>query len=148
MIAEALLCLALTVHYEARGEPVEGRIAVALVTRNRAQQSGNGYCWEAFKASQFSWTSDTTKLVRLPKGAEWEESKRVAEYVIRGGTDFTKGATSFHATSVLPVWAGAMDRVGQWGSHIFYRARPKPSIMGTSPSKRLPKNPTNHRRSP
>jgi len=36
--AAALLCLSLNVHNEARGEPVLGQVAVAMVTINRANQ--------------------------------------------------------------------------------------------------------------
>ena len=37
MLAQgALLCLALNIYHEARGEPLKGQIAVASVTMNRA----------------------------------------------------------------------------------------------------------------
>lgn len=132
MILEAALCLALNVYHEARGEPIEGRIAVALATRNRVLEEGHGYCRVVFKHKQYSWTLDPKKLERLPRGPEWLESKRVAEYVLHGGTDFTKGATYFHATTVAPRWASALEMTGKWGNHIFYRARPVTGIMGHS----------------
>jgi spore germination cell wall hydrolase CwlJ-like protein len=132
MLAEALLCLALNVYHEARGEPVEGRKAVALVTRNRAQQNGHGVCWEVFRYKQFSWTLLPSKTQRVPAGEEWEEAKRIAGKVLAGAVDFTGGATHYHTVSIYPRWAGAMERVGQWGDHVFYRARPRKVYNGGS----------------
>jgi spore germination cell wall hydrolase CwlJ-like protein len=132
MLAEAVLCLALNVYHEARGEPLQGRLAVALATRNRVKGEGTTYCWEVFKAKQFSWTADASKLKRWPTGPAWDEAVRVARWTISGGRDFTKGANHFHATSVMPDWAGAMTYVGQWGNHYFYRARPERGILGVS----------------
>lgn len=38
MIKTALLCLALTIFHESRGEPIEGQYAVAEVVLNRAEK--------------------------------------------------------------------------------------------------------------
>ena len=35
MITESLVCIAVAVYFEARGEPSEGQLAVAQVVRNR-----------------------------------------------------------------------------------------------------------------
>ena len=37
MITPALMCVAMAVYFEARGEPTEGQVAVALVIRNRIE---------------------------------------------------------------------------------------------------------------
>ena len=36
--------------------------------------------------------------------------------------DITDDATSYHAVSVDPVWAGHLIRTVQIGNHVFYRA--------------------------
>lgn len=131
MLAEAVLCLALNVYHEARGEPRDGQIAVALTTRNRAVKAGHGICWEVFKHAQFSWTLNAQKMRRLPRGEEWESAQRIAAEVLYGTFDFTRGATHYHTTKVRPKWAPTLERVGQWGNHIFYRPR-RPGYNGVS----------------
>ena len=37
MITESLVCIAVAVYFEARGEPSEGQLAVAQVVRNRIE---------------------------------------------------------------------------------------------------------------
>jgi N-acetylmuramoyl-L-alanine amidase len=132
MLAEAVLCLSLNVYHEARGEPKVGQIAVALATRNRVRKEGSGYCWEVFKHAQFSWTADARKMGRLPTGEAWESAQRIARYVIRGAHDFTRGATHYHNSTVMPRWARAMELAGSWGDHRFYRARPPLGYNGGS----------------
>jgi len=87
----ALLCLALNVHFEARGEPVEGQLAVAHVTINRAKENRTDICHEVFKKGQFSWTRHRYSI---PKGVTWEKSKKIAELSLKS-TDSIKGSTYF-----------------------------------------------------
>ena len=39
MITESLVCIAIAVYFEARGEPTAGQLAVAQVVRNRIESS-------------------------------------------------------------------------------------------------------------
>lgn len=87
----ALLCLALNIHFEARGEPIEGQLAVAHVTINRAKENKTSICHEVFKKGQFSWTRHRYSI---PKGPEWENSKKVASLSLKS-SDSVKGATYF-----------------------------------------------------
>jgi len=121
VIAEAVLCLALNVYHEARGEPWDGRVAVALVVRNRAEKNGTSICWEVFRDGQMSWTNDMRNLRTLPAGAAWDQALAVARTVAGGTIDFTNGATYYHTRDMHPRWARAMRRVGVWGAHVFYR---------------------------
>jgi spore germination cell wall hydrolase CwlJ-like protein len=128
MLAEAALCMALTVYHEAGGEPYVGREAVAHVLHNRAKKYGTSICWEAFRYKQFSWTLYPSKLERLPKGPAWEDSKRVAQRVLSDTSDFTGGADHFHTVGLTPrpYWVTPkLEVAGQWGDHIFYRPRRK-----------------------
>ncbi len=51
-----LVCLALAVYEEARGEPLVGQEAVAMVVLNRARQAHRPVCQVVFAPGQFSWT--------------------------------------------------------------------------------------------
>lgn len=127
----AITCLALNVFKEARGEPVQGQHAVALVTLNRVYRAGltKDICEVVFEPKQFSWTiTDTRDGVLLPgkhpdrTSREWkraEQSAREALYM----QDFTGGATHYHGVKVKPYWRKSMERVGRWGNHYFYRSK-------------------------
>lgn len=121
MIAEAVLCLALNVYHEARSEPWEGRMAVALVTRNRARRHHTGICWETFRDRQFSWTLDRTLRQRLPTGAAWQDAQWIARTALNTSTDFTGGATHFHHVSISYPWNDRLKFVGRWGDALFYK---------------------------
>lgn len=62
----ALLCMALNVYHESRGESIAGQIAVAQVTMNRAGQERN-VCNVALEPNQFSWTRKLVKGKRVTK---------------------------------------------------------------------------------
>lgn len=133
LISSALLCLALNVYHEARGESIPGQYAVALVTRNRAERDPDRVCAEVFKRSQFSWTSQVVRTKGgwlIPKGLvpreqhAWWVANRVAQVTLSGSMhDFTRGATFYHATYVSPRWRLAMDLSKAIGRHRFYVAR-------------------------
>jgi spore germination cell wall hydrolase CwlJ-like protein len=96
----ALLCLALNIHFEARGEPIEGQLAVAHVTINRAKENQTSICHEVFKKGQFSWTK---KRYSIPKGLEWEKSKKIAQLSLKS-PDSVNGATYFfNPTKCHPI---------------------------------------------
>src|SRR5690349_17153723 len=96
VIAEAVLCAALNVYYEARSEPWAGRMAVALVTRNRARLYQTSICFETFRYKQFSWTLDPKNLQSLPKGKAWQDALVIAKTALNTPDDFTHGATEYH----------------------------------------------------
>jgi len=130
----ALVCLALNIYMEARGEPVMGRYAVAMVTLNRAGDEAR-VCHEVFRPHQFSWTRGVQRtpagwrlpqhlIPRLSDPAEaraWSSAKAVASVSLAGYVaDFTQGARYFHAVHVSPSWAKSMRPVKRIGRHIFF----------------------------
>lgn len=121
MLAEAVMCLALNVFHEARGDTLKGQEAVALVTRNRAHINGHGICWEVFRYKQFSWTLSPSKLRRVPTGRDWDHAVKVAQWALGPVRDFTGGATHYYLASDYPYWASSLTRLGQWGDHVFYK---------------------------
>lgn len=132
MIASAFLCLALNVYFESRGEPLEGQLAVAMTTMNRAEGDAANVCKVVMAPRQFSWTND--RVVRqkghwmienraLPRDEQgWRVARAVAYVTLKGkARDFTRGATSFHARHVHPTWDRTMKRTYAAGNHVFYR---------------------------
>jgi N-acetylmuramoyl-L-alanine amidase len=123
-------CLAENIYHEARAEPENGRIAVALVTLNRVnnerfpkdicsvvkQKTRNGdriVC-------QFSWFCMTVKLNR--NSEYYKEAVRNALHVYANYDlieDFTKGSLYYHADYVSPGWK--LHKTVKIGRHIFYK---------------------------
>ena len=115
-----LLCLALNIYFEARGEPIEGQYAVAEVALRRAALSSKPVCVEVFSDSQFSWTlqADTAK-VRDKR--MWATALTVARSVLAEPTNFSHGATHFHSIAVKPRWTRSLCLAARIGRHLFYR---------------------------
>ncbi|GLH41387.1 hypothetical protein RS3R6_02990 [Pseudomonas atacamensis] len=123
IIQNALMCLALNIYHEARGEPLEGQIAVAMVTMNRANWDTTEVCEVVYQRKQFSWThrlSDPTPQ----EPTAWAIAKRVAHRVIEGQhDDITDGATHFHTRAVRPAWRHSLQKTMTIGEHVFYVQR-------------------------
>ena len=123
ILAKALLCLALTVYHEARGEPLLGQKAVAYVTVNRAD-SQHEVCKVVYEKNQFSWTSDPKLQVK--DNFAFSEAKQIAREVLSDqdkSEDPTNGATHFHNNKVKPAWSKRFKRTLKVGNHTFYKPR-------------------------
>jgi spore germination cell wall hydrolase CwlJ-like protein len=124
-------CLAEAMYYEARGEGLDGQLAVAEVIYNR-MRSGNypkTLCEIIFEGSdlrtgcQFSFTCDG-ELRHARNQGDWVRMRRLALRIVLGDVrlgGLTGGAVSFHALSVDPGWSDSMEQTTQIGNHIFYR---------------------------
>lgn len=118
----SLMCLAVAVFFEARGETTTGQYAVAEVIMNRVEDDRypDTVCGVVFEDSQFSFTHDG-KPDRLPRVATRasKRAKRVASEVLEG---YRIGITSthYHTTSVDPFWAEHFELDGMIGNHVFY----------------------------
>lgn len=115
-------CLAKNIYFEARNQPIEGQYAVAEVTMNRVAQHGwpSTVCEVVQQKNQFSWFWDGKSDTPREKLA-WAQARKVAfDYLVRP-TDYTYGATYYHATYVKPKWKDKFTRTIAIGSHEFYR---------------------------
>ena len=133
MIETAILCMALNIYHEARGEPVPGQHTVAQVTMNRAERNPANVCDVVFKPKQFSWANpltDADPLTReqlaaryIPKDENaWYIAKQISRWTVTGYIpDFTNGATHYHAVRVNPYWAKHKKPLMRVGQHQFYR---------------------------
>jgi N-acetylmuramoyl-L-alanine amidase len=118
-------CLATAVYFEARGESVEGQLAVARVVMNRAS-SGRyppDWCEVVKQPAQFSFVRhgqfpwiDTTS-------AAWGRAQGISRLAMANvvpsvGSD----VLWYHADYVAPSWGHRLSIVEKIGAHIFYRA--------------------------
>ncbi len=124
-----LECLAQAIYFEARGEKIEGWLAVAHTVKNRVESDRfpNTVCgvvWQGrggLHQCQFSYFCDG-----LPETIHDKESYRKIRGVAKlfleiPIDDLTDGATYFHTTSVDPFWSDHMHLTKVVGRHIFYR---------------------------
>ncbi len=133
-----VLLLAALVAGEARGESYEGQVAVACVARNRVENPrwwGKSWREVILQDLQFSPFNpappdDSGRGIEwAARDGVWEQLSQIephhvaiAQGVIqRRISDTTSGATHFHATSVSPSWAPALDELVTIGGHVFYR---------------------------
>jgi spore germination cell wall hydrolase CwlJ-like protein len=115
------MCLAKNIYYEARGEPLHGKIAVAQVTLNRVThrtQFEASICGVVYAKNQFSWTMEKH---REPRGEAWLEAQALAKAVVIGTAHLPKfKALYFHNLTVKPKWNQTKELVARIGNHIFY----------------------------
>lgn len=123
-MTSALLCLALNVYHEARGEPFAGQVAVAQVVMRRARYDRARACAVVAAPRQFSWTRTPS---RVRDKAAWGRAVLAAQKALLwakgAGVDESRGADHYHASHVRPRWARGMWPVRQIGGHLFYRSR-------------------------
>jgi len=137
MISAAVMCLAMNLYHETRGETLAGNIAVGYVTMNRVADprypdticgvvhQAKYHGWDLVNPiknrCQFSWYCDG--LSDNPQdGKAMLESVILAQHVIAGTvTDISQGATHYHAKYVNPYWADDMTVVLEIGQHRFYK---------------------------
>lgn len=119
-------CLAVAIYFEARGEPLEGQLAVAQVIMNRVRSGrwADSVCAVVSQPRQFSYTHDR-RSDQPQNGYDWEVAKAIAMIAATDQwKDVSHNATHFHAARVAPRWAN-LQRVARYGNHIFYRPRPR-----------------------
>lgn len=114
----AILCAALNLHHEARGEPLVGQYAIVHATRNRAKWNPDNVCKVVFARKQFSWTNT---MPGLSSSNDFEKAIHIAKMAWDSPADITKGATHYHADNIRPYWAAKMKVTVKIGHHIFYR---------------------------
>jgi N-acetylmuramoyl-L-alanine amidase len=118
-------CLATAVYFEARGESVDGQLAVARVVMNRAA-SGKyppSWCATIKQPAQFSFVRNG----QFPAVNYGSDAWRKAEAVARlAATNVVPSVSTdvlwYHADYVAPSWRRNLTEERKIGQHIFYRA--------------------------
>ncbi|WP_349359710.1 cell wall hydrolase [Stappia sp.] len=123
-------CLAEAVYFEARGEPLNGQVAVAQVVLNRVRNPAypNTICKVVYQnrhlynRCQFSFACDRIRD-RITEKPQWETAQKVARETVSGKRylEAVGASTHYHATYVSPRWARSMKRLERIGQHIFYQ---------------------------
>ncbi len=116
-------CLANAVYFEARGEPVEGQLAVAQVVLNRAS-SGRypaDLCAVITQKAQFSFIENGRFPVPDKASAAWRRAVAVSKIATgKLAKSVPNDVLWYHATYVAPSWGKRLDKTAQIGLHIFY----------------------------
>ena len=130
-------CLASNIYWEARNQPLLGKVAVAQVVFNRVDHNRypNTICNVVkqtkfypsgridLHSCQFSWYCDgKSDEPKETWGFSYEEAFYLAvDFMEDRPLDITEGATHYHSTKVNPNWADTLDKIVQIEEHIFYR---------------------------
>ncbi|MFA7433855.1 MAG: cell wall hydrolase [Gemmobacter sp.] len=122
-------CLTQALYFEARGEAIQGQVAVAEVILNRVDapnypdtvcevvHQGTG----RLHACQFSFTCDGKPEV-IREATAYEHAGKIARLMLDGAPrTLTRGATHFHTRAVRPAWSRSFPRTAAIGAHLFYR---------------------------
>lgn len=128
-----LKCLADNIYYEAGSEPFEGKVAVAMVSINRAESGKfpSTICGVVSQRTvvnkkivcQFSWFCSAKRNGPSSLNQRWEEAMEIAKMVLVDGyrIPVLEDAMYFHAVHVRPGWK--LPKVAKVGNHIFYEDR-------------------------
>jgi hypothetical protein len=116
-------CLANAVYFEARGEPIEGQLAVAEVVLNRTR-SGRypaTICDVVTQPWQFSFVRNGI-IPAADRGSEaWRKAVAVARIAETGARRLLpQDVLWYHADYVSPSWGRRLARNTKIGLHIFY----------------------------
>jgi spore germination cell wall hydrolase CwlJ-like protein len=118
-------CLATAVYFEARGEALEGQLAVARVVMNRAASGKypSTWCATVKQPSQFSFVQ-RGRFPAIDSGSDaWRKAQAITRLAMSNAVpSLSTDVLWYHANYVAPSWGRRLTRVSQIGAHIFYRA--------------------------
>jgi spore germination cell wall hydrolase CwlJ-like protein len=129
ILTAAAMCLATNIFFEARGEDLMGKLAIAEVTMNRVESNKypDTVCEVVWQRKQFSWThdgkhDDPSRYKSKIDKAAWRDSQVMAYMVMSGELPLAStGVTMYHAEYVKPYWSAHYEYSGQIGKHMFYK---------------------------
>jgi spore germination cell wall hydrolase CwlJ-like protein len=124
-LEEQTNCLATAVYFEARGESVEGQLAVARVVMNRAASGRypGSWCDVVKQPAQFSFVRHGEFPQANVNSDAWRKAEAIAELAVANVVpSIDSSVLWYHADYVAPSWRHGLQEVQQIGAHIFYRA--------------------------
>lgn len=117
-------CLANAVYFEARGESLEGQLAVAEVVLNRSR-SGRypaTWCGVVTQHAQFSFVRGGVIPAANRSSEAWKRAVAIARIAQQGSNRMlAANVLWYHANYVSPSWGRRLARSSVIGAHIFYR---------------------------
>lgn len=143
----ATLCIAFAVHFEARGEPLEGQKLVAQTVMTRAEDTGKEPCEVVLKKAAYAksikkYVVLTKNGPKLTKNGEILAEnlqkcvKKCVFWVAKRAKLAGKPPSRvefFHELKARPRWAKHMKRLRVVGGHVFY-ARKRPLVPHSGPT--------------
>ena len=117
------LWMTLCIYHEARGEPIDGKIAVCHVILNRAYSRGLSVKQIILQPYQFSWANGNAR----PPIKDYDSLEECADAVDACLLERSRGEYFSHADHYFsdtinpPSWAKNMTLVEKIGHHSFYR---------------------------
>lgn len=117
------MCLAKAVYFEARGESLEGQLAVAQVVLNRAASGvyPPTVCGVVTQPAQFSFVHGGYLPPADTSSECWHKALAIADIAMKHrAASIASNVLWYHATYVAPAWGRQHLRVAQIGMHIFY----------------------------
>ena len=120
-------CIAVAVYHEARGETLEGQLAVARVIMNRAASGKypSSWCGTVKQPWQFSFVNPRDG--RMPgvdrASTSWHRALGITRLAINNAVPtISNDVLWYHADYVAPSWGRRLSKVSKIGAHIFYRS--------------------------
>ncbi|MCL6739710.1 cell wall hydrolase [Sphingomonas sp. RB56-2] len=118
-------CIAVAVYHEARGESLEGQMAVAKVIMNRAASGKypTSWCGVVKQPWQFSFVRRGQFPSVDQSSTAWHKALGVTRLAVANAVQSVPSECLwYHADYVAPSWGRNLTRVEKIGAHIFYRA--------------------------
>lgn len=115
-------CLASSVYYESKGEPLSGQLAVAQTIMNRTTSGRfpSTVCGVVRQPGQFSFLKGGSIPEPSHENSAWQRAVAIATIARQGlWKQIAPSALFFHARRVSPGWGKI--RVASLGNHIFFR---------------------------
>ena len=116
-------CLANAVYFEARGESIEGQLAVAEVVMNRAASGRypTTLCAVITQKAQFSFIRHGRFPAANRASDAWRKAVAISQIARQKlAASLPTDVLWYHATYVSPKWGKRLNRQTQIGLHIFY----------------------------
>jgi len=115
-------CLATSVYYESKGEPLDGQLAVAqtIMNRTHSDRFPSSVCGVVRQPGQFSFLHNGAMPTPPHESSAWKRAVAIAT-IARDGVwkQIAPAALFFHARRVSPGWGKI--KVASLGNHIFFR---------------------------
>lgn len=121
-LSRELNCLAAAIYHEAKGETLNGQLAVGrvIVARSKSGRFPDSYCGVVFQPSQFSFVRGNSLPAGPRNARQWKNAVAVARIAHEGTwRSPVEGALFFHAAYVSPGWR--LTRMARVDNHVFYR---------------------------
>lgn len=134
-------CLVCNCYHESRGEPQEGKIAVAktVLSRSQSRSYPNSVCRVVYQPWQFSWTNDRhSNRISTRNSIDRRSLQDCREAADKAIDEGPNGLIYFYnPRHASPAWARRVTSCGKVGHHIFLvpRGETCPRNLGSSPAR-------------